>query len=292
MRNIIILLINNFRSKILFAGISFLFFICFSFLSVSNLMAQGNLLITPHRVVFEGQKRVMEMSLANVGQDSAKYSISFLQYRTTDDGDYVEITTPDPGQRFADKNIRVYPRSVMLGPNETQVIKLQLTKTEQLEPGEYRSHIYFRAIPNQKALGEQDAKKDSTTITIKITPIFGITIPVLIRVGESTTTVNITDLKIETTAEGINKLLFCINRQGNMSAYGDITVSHISQNGKETVIGLLKGVAVYTPNLLRRLKVDLENKSSVDLSKGTIRVLFSSQSDIRTEKLAEAELKL
>ena len=134
-------------------GVSSLLFICLFVLCSSQLMAQGNLLISPTRIVFEGQTRIGELSLANTGQDSAKYSISFVQYRMKEDGNYEEITAPDPGQNFADKNIRVFPRSVMLGPNESQVIKLQLIKTEQLEPGEYRSHIYFRAIPNQKALG-------------------------------------------------------------------------------------------------------------------------------------------
>lgn len=282
---------QKFRSKVHAIGLFFLLFIIFSVLCNANVMAQGNLLIAPHRIVFEGQKRVMEVNLANVGQDSAKYSISFLQYRMTEDGAYEEITTPDPGQNFADKNIRFFPRSVMLGPGESQVVKLQLTKSEQLEPGEYRSHLYFRALPNQKALGEEDTKKDTTSISIKIVPIFGITIPVIIRVGESTTTLNITDLKLET-ADSTKKLLLTIHRTGNMSVIGDISISHIAPNGKETKIGLVNGIAIYTPSPLRRLKVDLENKSTVDLGKGTIRVLFSSQSDTRPEKLAEAELVL
>ena len=285
-------LLKKIRSDFNFLRLCLFFSVSFLVLINANLFAQGNLLITPKRVVFEGQKRVMEVTLANVGQDSAKYNISFLQYRVNADGAYEGITVPDPGQNFADKNIRFFPRTVRLAPSESQVIKLQLTKIEQLEPGEYRSHLYFRAVPNQKALGEEDTKIDSTAIAIKIIPIFGITIPVIIRVGESSTTVNITNLKLETAADGTNKLLLTITRSGNMSAYGDLLISHISSNGKESKIGLIQGVAVYTPNLLRRLQIDLENKPSVDLHKGTIRVLYSSQSDTRQAKLAEAELTL
>lgn len=292
MYNYTIIYTNKFRSWFYSFRVSLLLLISFSVLFSSHLMAQGNLLIFPHRVVFEGQTRVMEMNLANISQDSAKYSISFIQNRVNENGAYETITIPDSGQNFADKNIRFLPRTVMLGPNESQVVILQLTKRAQMEPGEYRSHLYFRALPNQKALGEEDAKKDSTTISIKIVPIFGITIPIIIRVGESTTTVNITDLKLETAPNGTKKLCFSINRCGNMSAYGDILISYIAPNGKETKIGLEKSVAIYTPNPLRRLKVDVENKSSVDLSKGTIRVMFSSQADKHPEKLAEAELIL
>lgn len=273
-------------------GISLYLLCAFIVLFNTSLSAQGNLLIAPHRVVFEGQKRSIEVNLANTGQDSAKYSISFLQYRMTDDGSYEEVTTPDPGQNFADKNIRFFPRTVILGPSESQIVKLQLIKSDELTPGEYRSHLYFRALPNQKALGEEELKKDTSSISIKIIPIFGITIPVIIRVGESTTVSSITDLKLEKTNEGKNNLLLTIRRTGNMSAFGDVSVFHIAPNGKETQIGIYTAFAVYTPNLLRKLQIALEDKPVVDMSKGTIRVLFSSQSDTKPVKLATADLLL
>jgi hypothetical protein len=273
-------------------GISLFLLISFSVIFITNVKAQGNLLIAPHMVIFEGQKRVMEVNLANTGQDSAKYNISFLQYRMTDDGSYEDITTPDPGQNFADKNIRVFPRSVMLGANESQVVKLQLIKTEELTPGEYRSHLYFRAVPNQNALGEETKKDTTKAISIRIIPVFGISIPILIRVGESNTTVNISDLKIEKLTDTTKILQLTLNRTGNMSAYGDVSVSYIAPNGKEIKIGLTTGVAVFTPNLLRRMKVVLDNKSTPNLSKGKIHVLYSSESDTRPVKLAEADLIL
>lgn len=291
MSNISIQTAQKFRYKIHSMGLSILLFVSFSVLLTQKIEAQGNLQITPKRIVFEGQKRIMEVVLVNSDLDSAKYSISFLQFRMTEDGAFEEINTPDSGQNFSDKNIRFFPRSVMLGPNETQIIRLQLSKSEQLAPGEYRSHLYFRSLTPRKALGEENSKNDST-VTVKIIPIFGITIPVIIRVGESNTTLNITDLKLETTDNGIRKLNFTLNRTGNMSAFGDILISHIAPNGKVTKIGLSEGVAIYTPNSLRRLKVDIETKSTIDLSKGTIRVVFLSQSDTHPQKLAEAELSL
>jgi hypothetical protein len=233
----------------------------------------------------------MDVNLVNAGQDSANYNISFVQYRMTEDGVFQEITTPDPGQHFADKNIRFFPRSIMLGPNETQTVKIQLIKSDQLEPGEYRSHLYFRSLPKQVALGEENTKKD-TAISVRIVPIFGISIPVIVRIGESTTTLNITDLKLGKDKDGNNLLLLTIHRDGNMSVIGDISISYIAPNGKVTKLGVETGIVVYTPNPMRRLKLGFENKSSVDLSKGTIRVSFLSQSDKRPVKLAEAELVL
>lgn len=271
-------------------------FIALSTLFTSGAFAQGNLLITPRRVVFDGTRRVMELNLANTGQDTSKYNVSIIQYRMNEDGSFEEITTPDPGQNFADKNIRFFPRTVTLGPKETQAVKMQVTNMDQLAPGEYRSHVYFRAVPKQVALGEEDLKKDTTAVSVQLVPIFGITIPVIIRVGESTTKVNFSDLKLGMVNDTTNALFMTFNRAGNFSVYGDIKVVYTSPAGKTTVVGEVSGIAVYTPNLKRNFRLDLDNKakvnSKINYHTGSLKVTFSAQSDTHPEKYAETELKL
>jgi hypothetical protein len=266
--------------------------VALSIITSTRAMAQGNLLITPRRVVFEGQKRTQDLNLVNTGIDTAKYNVSIIQYRMREDGTFEEITTPDAGQNFADKNIRFFPRTVTLSPNEAQVVKMQLTKSEQLSPGEYRSHVYFRAVPKQTALGTAEVKKDSTSIGVKLIPIFGITIPVIIRVGESTMKVNLSDVKLEIISDTIPRLQFTFNRTGNMSVYGDILVEHISPSTVITQVGTVRGIAVYTPNSVRRFQMELDKKNKVDFHTGNIKITYTSQSDTKTEKYAEAVLKL
>ena len=116
--------------------------------------AQGNLLLTPRRIVFEGNMRSIDLNLANVGNDTATYAISIVQIRMTEEGNFETITEPDNGQKFASQNLRFFPRSVTLGPNEAQTAKVQLVRANQLTPGEYRSHFYFRAVPVEKPLGK------------------------------------------------------------------------------------------------------------------------------------------
>ncbi len=262
------------------------------FLFSGNLVAQGNLLITPRRVVFEGSKKSMDLNLANTGQDTATFAISLVQIRMKDDGGFENITEPDPGQQFADKYIRFFPRSVTLGPNEAQVVKVQLIKTNELAAGEYRSHFYFRAIPKLKPLGEEDKVKDTTTISVRLTPIFGITIPVIIRVGESTAKVTLSDLAFKTVNDTIPYLSMTFNRTGNMSVYGDLTVDYISPGGKITRAGIANGVAVYTPNTIRRFQFNLNKVPGINFSTGTLRVIYSAPSDVKPVRYAEAELKL
>jgi hypothetical protein len=266
----------------------------FSVFYSPEILAQGNLLITPRRVVFEGTKKTQELNLANTGQDSAKYNVSIIQYRMREDGSFEEISVPDPGQNFAEKYIRFFPRSVSLGPNEAQVVKMQLTRTEQLAPGEYRSHVYFRAVPKETALGEEKTSKDSTTIGVKLIPIFGITIPVIIRIGESTMKVNLSDLKLDVINDTIPRLQLTFNRSGNMSVYGDIKIEHISPQGKATPVGTVKGISVYTPNSIRRFIMDLDKKAGVNYHSGTLHLTYTAQVEpnAKAEKYAEAELSL
>ena len=268
--------------------------IIFSILLLSsvNLEAQGNLLITPRRVVFEGSKRSIDLNLANTGQDTATYAISIVQIRMKDDGGFEMITEPDPGQQFADKYIRFFPRSVTLGPNESQVVKVQLTRSNELKEGEYRSHFYFRAVPKVSPLGEKEPLRDTTTISVRLTPIFGITIPVIIRVGEPTTKVTLTDLAFKTVNDTIPSFSFVFNRTGNMSVYGDIAVDYISTQGKIIRVGIANGVAVYTPNTIRHFKFNLNRVPGVDFRSGTLRVIYSAPSDVKPSRFAEAELIL
>ena len=254
--------------------------------------AQGNLLITPRRIVFDGSKRSMDLNLANTGQDTATYAISIVQIRMKEDGSFETITEPDPEQRFADRFIRYFPRTVTLGPNEAQAVKVQLIKSNELLEGEYRSHIYFRAIPTTAPLGEEDKAKDTTTISVKLEPIFGITIPVIIRKGQSTAKVTLSDLSFELVNESEPRISFVFTRTGNMSVYGDITVNHISPEGKITRVGMVNGVAVYTPNTIRKFQFNLNALPGVDFRSGKLHITYTASSDVKPVSYAESELLL
>lgn len=262
------------------------------FLFPFDSMGQGNLLVTPRRVVFDENTRAVDLNLANIGQDTATYAISMVQIRMNEDGSFETITEPDEGQYFANKNVRYFPRQVVLPPNEAQVVKVQLLRANTLETGEYRSHFYFRSIPKLVALGDEEIEIDTTGISVQLTPVFGITIPAIIRIGESTMKVNMSDLAFEYLNDTTPSLSLNFNRTGNFSVYGDLAVEHVSPSGKVTSVGAANGIAVYTPNLKRFFKFNLTNAKGVDLSSGKLLVKFSASNDARPEKYAEAELVL
>ncbi len=258
------------------------------------IFAQRDLVIFPQRVVFEDNKRMQVLNLANTGEEVAKYNISIVQIRMKEDGGFENITEPDSGQAFAEPYLRIYPRTVTLAPKETQVVKVQLRKKNLLTEGEYRSHIYFRGVLNDDVLepGGKDSLKDVSGVVVRLVPIYGVTIPAIIRVGESTTEVNLSNLSFEMKDYTIPTIKFDINRKGNMSVYGDVEVEYISKDGKISHVGKIKGVAVYTPNLVRKCELNLKTYKDVDYDDGKLLLKYFDKREDKDSFIIKKELRL
>lgn len=256
-----------------------------------QISAQGDLLVSPVRVIFDGNKQKEEISLVNIGNDTTTYSVSFLQYNMTEDGNFNLIEKPDSGQMFADSYLRVFPRKVTLAPRESQVVRIQIRRKPDMKAGEYRSHLYFRAEKETAPLS-LEVKKDSKLMAVQITPVFGISIPVIIRTGSVKVISNLTDMRIDRQQDTVTNLKFVINRIGNISVYGDITAEYVPLKGKTVQIGLARGVAVYTSVDKRNFSVRLLNSGNLNLESGKIRVKFTSPKDSPYELYAEKEIEL
>jgi hypothetical protein len=263
-----------------------LFAICF------QSIAQGDLLITPMRVVFEGNKQKAELNLVNIGTDTATYSVSFKQYNMTELGNLVVIEKPDSTQLIAEPYLRIFPRQVTLSPGESQTIMLQCRRKPNMLAGEYRSHIWFRGEKNYKALGKDEPVLDSNQLSVKLIPIFGITIPVIIRSGEVNVIIALSDLKLETLQDTMHTLKLVINRKGNISVYGNIIVEYIPVQGKPIQIGIVKGVGVYTSINKRNVIIKLNTSPGISLNNGKLLVKYISSDEKKPAVYAVGELEL
>lgn len=252
-------------------------------------LAQGDLLITPHRVVLEGNKQIEEIVVANIGQDTAFYSISLIEYRMDEDGNLHEITEPIPGLKFASPFLRYFPRSIELAPNESQVVRIQVRRRPGLEEGEYRSHLYFRAVPKQEPQGKEPSPTDTTAIGIRLIPIYGISIPVIVRIGNLSASCTISDLALEQKEGDAPVLKLVLNREGDKSVYGDLTVDYVPSTGERVNVGKIRGIAVYTPNTTRRVSIRLTVPEEVDLNNGKLVVRFSDANEAKPQVYDEKE---
>jgi hypothetical protein len=273
--------------KILF--IPFVVLLCFCAVSVN---AQGDLMITPKRALFDANRRQQEINLVNTGKDTSTYLISIVNMSMTDSGRTDFITQSDSTQNFADQYLRIYPRKVTLWPGKSQVIKLQMTRYHQLAPGEYRSHVYFRAVTDENPLGEASKHiRDTTSIFVYIKPLIGFTIPVIIRIGVGELKVDLSDAAVVKSGSG-HLLNVTLNRQGNISAYGALAVKYISPDGSEKQVGFAKGISIYTTNERMHFQLKLKEEKGIDYNRGSLHLVFKNIDAGKSNILAESELAL
>lgn len=254
-------------------------------------MAQGDLLINPIRVVFDGQKQNEDLNLTNIGKDTAVYMVSFLSYKMLEDGSFVQLERPDT-TISADKYLRLFPRKVVLPPNESQTIRLQLRKPATLKQGEYRSHLYFRAEKQITPLGMKDLKIDSTKMAVSITPIFGISIPVIVRNGNLSNQLTISNVQLENLNDSVSKLLLTINRSGNKSAYGNLKVEFYPEKGQKTDVAFANGVGIYPEIAKRNFALLIRNSKLMKLVGGKLVIRFLSPNEDGGAELTRTEFIL
>lgn len=257
--------------------------------------AAGQLMVAPTRVVFDNRDRSAEVSVMNTGDETASYRISFVRKRMTVTGDFETVTEALPGEQFSDEMIRYSPRQIDLPPGKSQTIRLLLRKPGKIEDGEYRSHLLFQNVPRIKQQSiDTLAQPDSQDISVTLTPIIGITIPVIVRQGVAkvVTTLKQLELQRPSQTDPTYKLGFNIERDGNQSVYGDIAVYYKPKSGQAKVIGRANGVAVYTPNVVRRVQLVLAVPDGTQIEHGTISVEYRARPEDGDEVFAKAELLL
>lgn len=239
-------------------------------------LAAGQLMVAPTRVVFSERDHSATINLINSGDETTSYRIDFVNKRMTDNGDFQEVDTPLPGERFSDGMIRFSPRLVELPPGKSQTIRLLLRKPADLEPGEYRSHMHFKALPPESDKSIEALGGASDKLTIQLTPVIGVTIPVIVRHGQTEAQLTLDNLRIEPGPSPADPpiLSMSMKRQGNRSVYGDITTWFKPAKGEELVVGKARGVAVYTPNPVRNVRLNLQPPAGLQLKNGTLRVTF------------------
>ncbi len=245
--------------------------------------AAGNLAVMPTRVMFEGRERTAEVSLTNTGDEESIYRLALVNRRMTAGGSLVDVADkPLPGERFADGLVRFSPRQVVLKPGESQVVRLQLRRPAGLEAGEYRSHLAFRAVPRESGPPAAEGREFRVTLT----PIYGVSIPVIVRHGELGADVGIRGLTLlRDRRRSLRKVAFTLTREGGQSVYGDIDVKFVDEAGGERILARARGLAVYTPNDRRKVTLDVVNGGVVE--GGTIVVSYRQKPEAGGRVLAE-----
>jgi hypothetical protein len=266
-----------------------------SFFKLSSVRADaqgvGDLLIAPTRLVMTSVNRTAEVNLINVGSQQATYRISLIHERMMPDGTLAEIQGLGPNEQFADDLIRFTPRQVVLDPHSSQLVRVDLRLPAELAAGEYRSHLLFRAVPAASPSTDPADNGDSSQgLSIKITPIYGVSIPVIVRSGDTSASVSISNLALVLGADDIPTLSGELDRSGNCSVYGNMQVEFATSRNHYVTIGRMAGVAIYSPNLNRTFTMRLAPPRGVQITGGTIRTSYVQTAEDGGSQLAESTL--
>jgi len=225
----------------------------------------ANLNISPRRIVFDAGARTSTALIFNTGAQPATYNIELIDRVMTPNGALTSLAEASKLPLAADavarlksaKSMVIFtPRRAMLGPGENQTIRLRVLRPGDLPDGEYRTHLTVTAAPppDQGLTAEQAAAQVAGAITIRLTALFAISIPLIVRQGPPDVGAAIVGFSYRPPEAGGpvgGTLAVQIARTGTSSLYGDVEVRGARESRSAKPIGALGGVGVY-PEIDRR----------------------------------------
>ena len=239
----------------------------------------GDLLVAPTRIVLDG-RRGTEIILNNIGDDVATYRISVELRRMTPEGRLVDVAEPNIAEKAAQEMILYAPRRVTLPPNQPQAIRLSARAPQGLADGEYRVHLLFRAIPAPRPAVPAGTKVEG--VAFQLIPIYGVTIPVIVRLGNLEAKAGLANIR-KVTDDGKPAIALDISRVGDRSTFGEIRVL---KAGVANPIAVVRGVAVYTELGQRSVTVPIDPAHLADAS-GQVIVQYIEPTDTGPVTIAE-----
>ena len=238
----------------------------------------GDLLVAPTRIVLDG-RRGTEVILNNIGDETATYRISVELRRMTPEGKLEDVETPNDMEKAAQEMLLYAPRRVTLPPNQPQAIRLSARAPAGLADGEYRVHMLFRAVPPPRP---QAAPQKVEGVAFALTPIYGVTIPVIVRLGNLEAKAALSNVR-KATEEGKPVISMDISRNGSRSTFGEVRVF---KAGVTDPIALMRGVAVYTEVGQRSLSIPIDPAQLANAT-GQVTVQYVEPSDTGPITIAE-----
>jgi hypothetical protein len=178
------------------------------------------------------------------------------------------------------------PRKVTLAPHEPQAIRVVARAPQGIRDGEYRVHMLFRAIPPATPVVQAPGETPKG-VQFKLTPVYGVTIPVIVRLGNLQASAGIANVRLEK-KDGAPAIGLDLVRQGTRSTFGEVRVL---KAGIKDPIAMMKGVAVYTEVGKRHVSLLIPD-SFKTAATGSVTVEYLETFDDGTHLLASTQAVL
>jgi P pilus assembly chaperone PapD len=187
--------------------------------------------IFPPFVFVGSPNRAVSLNVTNNSLTDTEVWIDFrFGYPASDDTggiymkfmDSVEVSEPT-----AVSWLRVFPQRFVLGPQETQTVRVIITPPPGQAPGEYWARVIFHSIDKKEP--EQKPGQTGTRTGFKL--MTNLDIPIHYRNGRVSTGVTLLDARASVES-GFIKVLSDLQRSGNASFWGTCSMKLRDQDGK------------------------------------------------------------
>ena len=152
--------------------------------------------------------------------------------------------------------------------------------------------MLHHAGPQALAPPGENAEK---VLNFEITPVFGITIPLIVRHGKVAADIKLGEIQL-LPPRAPGKPLFLkvdLQRSGNGSVLGDfqVAVEKSAKLSKGTVLAVAKGVGVYTGLDHRTHSMSLNHSAQGELDGARLKVVFTPTDGSKTPQIAYYDCK-
>ena len=240
----------------------------------------ANLNISPKRVTFDRADRSATIYVFNQGNAPGTFDVTLVDRVMLPDGQIIPLSDAEGKPedkpyvdrlKSAQSMLVVTPRRVTLQPGKGQTIRIRASTgaagaagaaAGAPAAGEYRTHLTVATIPPRDAglTAEQAADPTNQELRFQINSVFGLSIPVVLRVGPPDVRGVIESAKyamMTVSADGVAPpkptpvVTFDLVRQGPNSLFGNLEVRSLKDRPNATPLAAARGLGVY-PEIDRR----------------------------------------
>lgn len=228
----------------------------------------NGLLLAPTRLFFEGSSRSQELTVMNNSDKPQTYRLRLEDRRLKDTGEYDIITEPgDP--TAASSLLRLSARQLVLPARSSGTVRVLLRRSAGMPAGEMRSHLVVTELPVVGAPIVPDGA--ATGVTIAITTIYGISIPILVRTGAMSARIReVTATRfVPPEHPELENVIVKVDAEGNRSVFVDVRLISTRQRRGEP-IAVARSFALYAPLAARSVTLTLNAEQTARARAGGV----------------------
>ncbi len=260
----------------------------FLFLFVFSYSVEGQVTIAPTHVFMDGQTNFASFLVMNGTDNAQEVSVSFqFGYPASDSAGNTQMIYNDSmrAKQFSvADDIRGFPQSFVLQPDQRQTIRLRMTNPQDYSDGTYWSRITTTSNPQSPPI---EASADEDAVTAQVNFKFEQVTTVFYQKGNLTTGLNVKDIYTrQSNQDSVVQVFTDVKRTGNSPFLGSIGVTVKGPDGKK-VYERMHSTTVYF-DVLKRMDIPFDQLENGKQYTAEIRFL-PERSDISDEELVKTE---